>query len=114
MQRRKYSIIDKHGLKNIEGLHLDAQHGPWEQQENEAHAAQVFKVTRGFSLLGWSGLHTCPFLIVALNCTTIFWTNTGKLEFLRKSLCECVAAWGGPYLSEYWGRTIEKSYSLWA
>lgn len=39
MQWQKPSIIDKHGLKKIEGLHLDAQHGPWEQQENEAKAA---------------------------------------------------------------------------
>lgn len=87
----------------IRGPDLDAQRGSWEQQENKACDAEVFTVTGGFPLLGWAGSHTCPFLIVVLHCTAISWVDIGKSAFLRQNLCKCVAAWGGPYLSEHCG-----------
>lgn len=91
------------GSEDDSRTRFDAQRGSWEQQENKARNAEVFTVTGGCPWLGRSGSHTRPFLIVVLHCTAISWVDIGKSPFLRQNLCKCVAAWGGPYLSEHWG-----------
>lgn len=63
-------------------------------------------------MLGWAGLHTCPFLIDTLHCTTISWIDMGKPAFLRQSLCKCVTSWGCPYPSEYWKGMLEDDLKL--